>query len=97
MKNQNDLIMYIVCAVILIAGLIVSFTQKREPVKPPDPTPVPLAPAKWDEAATNPVMANGLPKGDGAGAGGGGNAALGGGRGGAGGGGGGATPITSAN
>lgn len=87
MKNQNDLIMYIVCAVILIAGLIVSFTQKREPVKPPDPTPVPLAPAKWDEAATSPIMANGLPKGDAGGAG------AGGGRGGAGGG----SPITSAN
>lgn len=65
MKNQNDLIMYIVCGVILIAGLVVSFTTKRDPVRPADPAPVPLSEPKWDEAATNPVMSNGLPKGEG--------------------------------
>ncbi len=59
MKNQNDMIFSITAIVLaLIFGAVFFFT-KREPVKPSDPTPVPLSKPQF--APGTVVMANSLP------------------------------------
>ncbi|MBS1723751.1 MAG: hypothetical protein JSS66_12450 [Armatimonadetes bacterium] len=60
MKNQNDMIVMIVAAVLgLGVGLGFFFAGKRTVNKPADPQPVPVAAAKPQEGSV--VMANGLP------------------------------------
>ncbi|MCW5936646.1 MAG: hypothetical protein KIT11_04995 [Fimbriimonadaceae bacterium] len=61
MKSQNDLIVSIVAGVVAIGVFCGFFFTKRQPIKPADPTPVPLQDAKIAEG--NVTFANNLPGG----------------------------------
>jgi hypothetical protein len=63
MKNQNDLIVSLVAAVIGIGAFCGLFFTKREPVTPPPPTVVPIDEAKPQEGAV--TYAASLPSGSG--------------------------------
>lgn len=62
MKNQNDLIVGIVCGVLALGVLAFAFFTRPEPVRPPAPTPVPVGEPTVQPGAV--VFANALPKGD---------------------------------
>jgi hypothetical protein len=62
MKNQNDLIVSIVAIVVALGVSLGFFFNKRVPVKPPEPAPVPTAEAKGAEGSV--TFANSLPGGD---------------------------------
>lgn len=74
MKNQNDLIISIVCGVLAIGAAITFYFTKREPVAPAPPEAVPTARAQLQPGAV--TFADSLPGGgSGPGGGGGGGAA----------------------
>jgi len=77
LKNQNDLIISIVCGVLAIGAAITFYFTKREPVAPAPPESVPTARAQLQPGAV--VYADSLPGGSSSGPGGGGAAGFGGG------------------
>lgn len=68
MKNQNDLIISIVAAVLGIGFSIAFFFMKRDPVTPAAPQAVVTTPLVYP--APLPVMSSGLPSASGGGGGG---------------------------
>lgn len=70
MKNQNDLILWIVSGVLTIIGVVLCFTVfKREPAAVTPPQPVVVSAAQLPAEA--PVLTSALPQGSGGDAGGG--------------------------
>jgi hypothetical protein len=67
MRNQNDLIISIVAAVLGIGVSLAFFFMKPDPKQPAAPSAVVTAALAYPAAA--PVMANGLPSGGGGGGG----------------------------